>query len=98
MKPSDVVESHDVTVHTIWAVAWTGVLAIVAATIGNERPQLHWLLSGAALMIMFHVLLRVGRWAQRRDTPNVWTRRCTVFAWLLPAAFPAFAVWNAVTA
>lgn len=97
MKPPDVVESHDVAVHTFWAVAWTGVLAIVAATIGNERPQLHWLLSGAALLIMFHVLLRVGRWAQRRGTPNVWTRRCTVFAWLLPAAFPAFAVWNAVT-
>lgn len=90
-------ESHHVGVHTTWASAWTGVLLVLAAVVGGDPPRLWWLLVVPVLMGMFHLLFRVGRWADRRGASNALSRRATRAAWGLPVAVPVFVVLEALT-
>lgn len=92
----DAFESRTVVVHTAWATGWTGLFVVLAVTVGGDRPQIWWGLAVAVLVGLSHLLLRVGRWADRRGAANAITRRVTRMAWWLPVALVVFVLLDAV--
>lgn len=74
---------------------WTVVFAVLAITVAGDSARS--LLALPLLLGLYHLLFRLGRWADRRDASNPLSRRATALAWLFPVAFPVFIVVDAVT-
>lgn len=90
-------ESHHLAAHTTWAAVWTGVFFLLAVVLEGDQPRPWWVLAVAVMLGIYHLLFRVGRWADRIGQSNSMARRATRLAWIFPVAFPVFVVWEAVT-